>query len=182
MKDSGPATPTRDSGWFWRLAAVAVLGAGAWLTGNVFTGSAQGVPIELVDARPGGAVYAANCSACHQATGAGLKRAVPPLSGNVPSLLSRPGGRSYLISAVLFGLSGEVTAAGERYDGVMPSWHHLSDAQLAAVLNFIATNWGNLEALPAGVVAFTPLEVSMARAQVMTSREVAQSRPEAPRR
>ena len=46
----------------------------------------------------------------------------------------------------------------------MPSWAHLSDQQLADVLNHVATAWGNAAQLPPGAVEFTALEVALERA------------------
>lgn len=139
--------------------------------------AAQGVAIEMVDASLGNAVYAANCAACHQATGMGIRSAVPPLAATVPDLLSVAGGRAYLVAIVLYGASGPLSVNGATYDGLMPSWHHLSDDQVAGLLNYVATGWRNHEQLPAGVEAFTPLQVALARADVKTAAEVLKMRP-----
>jgi len=121
-------------------------------------------PLAGLDTTSGRAVYEANCAGCHGFTGEGLRGAVPPLAGNVPVLLAREGGREYLVGVLLTGLSGEIEVLGERYDGVMPSWAHLGEAQVADVLNHVATAWGNAALLPPDAVEFTDLEVGMARA------------------
>jgi nitrite reductase (NO-forming)/hydroxylamine reductase len=87
----------------------------------------------------GKAVYLANCAACHQPDGKGLKGAFPPLAGS--DFLT--GDRKQVMSAALFGLSGPITVNGEQYNGVMPSLGHLSDADLAAALTFVWGSWGN---------------------------------------
>ena len=87
----------------------------------------------------GKAVYLANCSACHQPNGTGLKGAFPPLAGS--DYLK--GDRKQVMSAALFGLSGPITVNGEQYNGVMPSLGHLSDADLAAALTYVLGSWGN---------------------------------------
>lgn len=87
----------------------------------------------------GATVYAANCVACHQASGAGLAGAFPPLDGaewvisdaSIPSLI------------LLYGLQGPIVVKGNNYAGVMPSMNHLPDTELAAVLNYIRTSWSN---------------------------------------
>jgi nitrite reductase (NO-forming)/hydroxylamine reductase len=87
----------------------------------------------------GKAVYLANCAACHQPDGKGLKGAFPPLAGS--DYLQ--GDRKQVMAAALFGLSGPITVNGEDYNGVMPSLGHLSDADLAAALTFVWGSWGN---------------------------------------
>lgn len=163
-----------------RIATMAIVGVLACLTGGLVlrsTVDAQGVPLEQADIRPGAAVYLANCAACHQPRGSGLRGSVPPLAGNVSSLLATVDGRNYLINALLYGVSGPVTVAGERFDGLMPSWRHLSDAQLASVLNYAASAWVDEGALAAGLEAITPLEVSLSRTHVLQSSEVGRLRP-----
>jgi len=87
----------------------------------------------------GKAVFLANCAACHQPNGTGLKGAFPPLAG--ADFLK--GDRKKVMSAALFGLSGPITVNGEQYNGVMPSLGHLSDADLAAALTYVLGSWGN---------------------------------------
>ena len=84
-------------------------------------------------------VYLANCSACHQPDGTGLKGAFPPLANS--DFLARD--RKEVLGAALFGMSGEITVNGETYNGVMPSLGHLPDEDLAAALSYVLTSWGN---------------------------------------
>lgn len=121
-------------------------------------------PLTALDTTAGLAVYEANCAACHGFAGEGLTGAVPPLAGNVPRLVVLEGGREYLVGVLLHGLSGEIEVAGRRYDGLMPSWAHLGEQQVADVLNFVATAWGNAAFLPPDAVEFTALEVTLAQA------------------
>ena len=87
----------------------------------------------------GGTVYAGNCQACHQATGLGLAGAFPPLveSGWV---LGEP---EVIGQILLHGIQGPIEVLGEVYNGVMPAFPQLSDAELAAVTNYVRTEWGN---------------------------------------
>ena len=87
----------------------------------------------------GKAVFNANCAACHQPDGKGLKGAFPPLARS--DFLH--GDRREVIGAALFGLSGPITVNGEEYNGVMPSLGHLEDADLAAALTYVFGSWGN---------------------------------------
>ena len=59
--------------------------------------------------------YATNCMACHQANGAGLPSAFPPLSGHAAKLYEADS--DYLIKVILYGLQGQLSANGEKYNG-----------------------------------------------------------------
>jgi len=87
----------------------------------------------------GKTAYEANCAACHQADGTGLKGAFPPLAGS--DYLNKD--RKTVMSAALFGLSGPITVNGQDYNGVMPSMGHLPDEDLAAALSYVFGSWGN---------------------------------------
>ena len=86
-------------------------------------------------------VYAANCVACHQATGKGMPPAFPALDGS--KVAAGPKGAH--IALVLGGKPGTAMAAFSR----------LSDSELAAVITYTRTAWGNKagEVLPAEVKA-----------------------------
>lgn len=153
-----------------RLRALSLLlGLSLWVVAVVM---AQGTPLEQVDVTSGRTVFAAACAACHQVTGAGIPAAFPPLAGHVPDLLAREGGRRYLVDVVLFGLTGPISVAERSYDGLMPPWGHLSDAQVADVLNYVAGAWDNRLQLEPGFVAFTPAEVLVARGDAFDSNAV----------
>ncbi len=91
---------------------------------------------ELVDR--GKAVYGANCAACHQPTGQGIPKAFPPLARS--DYLNADKVRA--IKTVTGGLQGAVSVNGEKYNGVMPAWT-LSDEDVAAVLTYVYSSWGN---------------------------------------
>jgi cytochrome c oxidase subunit 2 len=77
----------------------------------------------------GAKVYAANCAACHQASGKGAGP-IKPLDGS-PVVLDADKIRE--ITVLLQGVN----------NGAMPSWKQLSDTELAAVITFTKNNWGN---------------------------------------
>ena len=88
----------------------------------------------------GAAVYASRCVACHQASGAGLPGVFPPLAGSEWVA----GKEATLIALVLHGASGPLTVKGGAYNGAMPAFGaQLQDAELAAVLTHIRSQWGN---------------------------------------
>ena len=72
--------------------------------------------------------YAGDCSACHQATGQGVKGAFPALAAN-PMVTGDP---AAVIGVVLNGRAA------------MPSFKaDLSDAEVAEVVSYIRGAWGN---------------------------------------
>ena len=87
----------------------------------------------------GKAVFAANCAACHQATGAGLPGVFPPLDGS-EWVQGKP---VVLANILLHGIEGELEVHGTTYNGQMPAFPQLSDAELAGVASYIRSDWGN---------------------------------------
>jgi len=114
----------------------------------------------------GAAVYAANCASCHGPAGAGITGAFPPLAGHVAEIAALRGGRAYLIDSLLYGLMGQIVVAGVPYNGIMPGWTHLSDADLAAVLDHIV----GLDGPPAD--PFTADEVAAERGKGLSAADV----------
>jgi len=102
----------------------------------------------------GKAKYAAVCMACHQANGMGIPAAFPPLAKS--DYLN--GSKEKSISAVVHGLSGEVTVNGQKFNSVMPKLD-LSDEDVANVLTYVYSQWGNNGS------EVTPDEVKAVRAQ-----------------
>jgi len=95
-------------------------------------------------AAKGEKIYAANCVACHQATGKGVVGAFPALDGS--KIVNGPVDAQ--IALVLAGKTGAGAA--------MPSWKQLSDTDIAAVITYTRNAWGNHtgEAIqPAQIVA-----------------------------
>jgi cytochrome c oxidase subunit 2 len=74
-------------------------------------------------------VYAANCAACHQASGKG-GGPIKPLDAS-PVVLDAD--KAKQIHVVLNG----------QNNGAMPSWKQLSDTELAAVITYTKNNWSN---------------------------------------
>ena len=88
----------------------------------------------------GKAVYATTCAACHQATGEGVSGAFPPLVGS--EWVTGDDGK--LARIILHGITGPIEVAGETFNGMMPPWGGtMKDADIAAVLTYVRTAWGN---------------------------------------
>ncbi len=89
---------------------------------------------------PGAKIYAANCSSCHGASGAGMPGAFPPLAGNAYVT----GNPKAVEHTLLYGLNGAIKVGGATYNGVMPPWKGtLSNADIANVVTYIRSSWGN---------------------------------------
>lgn len=88
---------------------------------------------------PGKAVYTQYCLTCHQSDGSGVPGMHPPLSAG--SWVSKDS--KDLIAIMMKGLSGKIEVNGEIYKNFMPSHAHLTDEQLADVLSFVRSSFGN---------------------------------------
>ena len=74
-------------------------------------------------------VYAANCAACHQATGQAAG-AIKALDGSAVVLNTD---KTKQIAVLLNG----------QNNGAMPAWKQLSDTEIAAVITYTKNNWSN---------------------------------------
>lgn len=83
--------------------------------------------------------YKKHCMVCHQRDAGGIPKMYPPLANN--KVVS--GDKEKLIDIVLNGMSGEIEVNGEKYNGVMASYSNLSDQEIASVLNYLRSNFGN---------------------------------------
>jgi len=88
----------------------------------------------------GQAAFLANCAACHQPDGKGLPGAFPPLAGSDFLKANTP---ATVISSVLKGISGKLKVNGVDYDGVMPTMSHLADEDIANIVSYVYSSWGN---------------------------------------
>jgi mono/diheme cytochrome c family protein len=95
-------------------------------------------------ARASGAnVYEKHCAECHGSNGEGAFPAYPALAGN-PSVTERfP---TNAIKAVLYGGYAPATAGNPRPYGMPPFFSTLGEADIAAVLTYVRTSWGNAAA------------------------------------
>ena len=154
-----------------------VLGLVIWAVSYIFVQEAGG-DVSLGDRRdvatlaapPAGAVngaqiFAANCAACHQATGKGLPGVFPPLAGS-PWVTGDPQTVSQI---VLHGMNGEIEVQGTKYKGAMPAFaEQLSDAEMAAVLSYVRSAWGNAGAPIEAEAVNTSRALTAARAEPWT--------------
>lgn len=122
------------------IARSAIVNAPALGDGRSITELQAATSAAVGAAVDGGAVYASRCVACHQASGAGLPGVFPPLASSEWVT----GKETTLVALVLHGASGALTVKGNTYNGAMPAFGaQLQDAELAAVLTHIRSQWGN---------------------------------------
>ncbi len=108
--------------------------------------------------RSGEALYAEQCANCHGLDGRGLGKLMPPLAGADYLRQNRPN----LPCLVRRGMKGPLVVNGVTYNGAMPAFpkDKLSDADVANILNYVQSAWGNEAA-----TVFTVQEVTDARCQ-----------------
>src|SRR5262249_40207069 len=98
----------------------------------------------------GDTLYKTYCIGCHQAEGQGMPGTFPPLAKSDYLM----GDASRVIETVLNGLNGPIQVNGENYNGTMPPMGHLKDEEIADILSYVRSSWGNAEApIPAADVA-----------------------------
>lgn len=122
------------------FAGVVVLLMVSWSTAAFATDEETDPGLDRVIAE-GRLVYEANCVGCHQASGEGISGVFPPLVDN-PHIADT----EYLRGVVANGLMGEIEVNGEIYNGAMPAFALLDDAQIDAVVLFVQEGLG--QALP----------------------------------
>ena len=94
-------------------------------------------PVAVIN-KEGKKVYSIYCLACHQADGRGVAGLNPPLTGT--EWVS--GDKKRLIGVMLNGLAGE-KVDGEEYRNVMAPQSFLTDKQIADVLTYVRSSFGN---------------------------------------
>lgn len=88
----------------------------------------------------GKVLYVSACQSCHQPSGQGLGKVFPPLADTDWVT----GDTQRLALLVLQGMTGPLTVGAQSYNSFMPGFgSQFSDDQMAAVLNYIRSSWGN---------------------------------------
>jgi len=83
--------------------------------------------------------YQTYCMTCHMKDGYGVPNLNPPL-GETEWVT---GDEETLIEIVLNGRTGEIEVNGDIYNGVMIPHSHLSDKEIASILTYIRSSFGN---------------------------------------
>jgi mono/diheme cytochrome c family protein len=135
--------------WVWVISVLVLFAMGIYIgkySGTFGTVAhevemprlAEEVPVEREV--HGDRLYAGLCQPCHGSEGQGAPGRYPPLAGSewVIQDADTPA------RIVLFGIEGPVQVLGNTYNEMMdPFAHRLNDREVAAVVNFIRTSWGN---------------------------------------
>ncbi|MBG9377317.1 cytochrome c [Panacibacter sp. DH6] len=104
----------------------------------------------------GKALYETYCLTCHQDDGSGVPKLNPPLSKTTWV----NGDKKKLIKWVLSGSTDKVPIDGVTYDNNMPPQDYLKDEEIADVLTYVRSSFGNKSS------AVTPAEVKAVRATI----------------
>lgn len=134
------------------------------------------LPVESVTAFAwrdfGENVYAANCQNCHTVDGSG-RGMYPPIQ-NMTAHLAAQGGRGYLVDVALYGLYTE------EYGAPMPPMPELSDAEIAAVTNYVLVQFAVAGSAPDTSRLYVPADVAERRGRTLSEWGVAATRPAVP--
>jgi mono/diheme cytochrome c family protein len=106
----------------------------------------------------GKVVYESVCGICHGTDGAGKPGQAPQLAGSEWVVTKGP---SRLIHIAQLGVMGPITVAGKEWNMAMAGMGAtLPDEDLAAVLTYVRTSWGNK------AEAITPEDIKKIRAEI----------------
>lgn len=90
------------------------------------------VAVQAGDAGKGEKLYGTHCVACHQATGAGIPGAFPPLADS-----DYLADKTLALTAPVKGLQGKITVNGVDYNSAMPAFGHLPDEDIADIMTYV---------------------------------------------
>jgi mono/diheme cytochrome c family protein len=122
-------------------------------------------------ARSGAEIFSSVCAACHEAKGEGVVGIAPPLAQNLKDALAKAEGRAYVAQVLAHGLSGKIETQGQILIGAMPAQGDFSDAELAAVANYLAQD---LNGAPTPL--FVASDFAAARATHVSHKELRRQR------
>lgn len=139
------------------LAVVVIVVVATWRGANrppfgVFAQQAIAADLEPADvadlANAGQRLYGQTCVACHQLHGLGVTEVFPPLA-NSPTVV---GDAERLIRIVAYGVQKSTNVRQNVFNNSMPAFHgpnsayRYSEREIAAVLTYIRSAWGNVAA------------------------------------
>jgi mono/diheme cytochrome c family protein len=115
----------------------------------------------VADGSDGSTIFAGRCAVCHGPEAAGIPGAFPSLHEQIGEFAKTVDGRDYLVMVVTTGLMGDLKIGGTGYHGVMPAQSGLSEADVAAVLSYLASGRAKDAVTPLVIAA----DVTAARAR-----------------
>lgn len=161
----------RPPWWLWAFSIILLFTMGFYIGryGGSFSAAAHEVEEPQVAGQAaappvvrGDQIYAGVCQPCHQSHGYGVPGQYPPLAGSEWLLEDN----DTPIRLLLHGITGPITVKGRTYNNRMPPFHDkLSNEEIAAVINFTRSQWGN------SASEVSPSEVDAVRRQTEGRRE-----------
>ena len=122
------------------VTVIVVLGVWGALLSSASAQGTSAQPSPTSEANRGKDLYVSQCSACHQINGEGLPDVFPPLKGS--GVVNKDDAVKH-IHVVLYGMQGG-RAGGVVYAAVMPPFAAtLSDAEVADIIDYERSSWGN---------------------------------------
>lgn len=110
---------------------------------SLFMAAATLVAVSAVPAAAapprGRALYNQACASCHMPDGSGVAEQQPALAGS--AVVAGPPAR--LIRLLLHGAAAALPGKRQKYWSQMPTFETLTDAQIADVLTYVRTSFGN---------------------------------------
>jgi len=88
---------------------------------------------------PGKILYESNCANCHQESGEGLGKLIPPL--NPSDFMSEDIKRT--VRLIKYGIDGEIIVNDIVYNQKMPALDYLTDLEIAQITTYLYNIWGN---------------------------------------
>jgi mono/diheme cytochrome c family protein len=88
-------------------------------------------------------LFSKNCVVCHQASGLGVAGQFPPLVASEWVVGGDWVGDNHLVKILLAGAQGPMQVKGNTYNNAMPPWSQLKDDEIASILTYIRSEWGN---------------------------------------
>jgi mono/diheme cytochrome c family protein len=158
IRTDGEPEATRSTVPMWLIALTLILfflggvyfdHHSGWFNARVYSPYVSAEQLELYQPKSGAAaaaaqgkkVYETVCGICHGVDGMGKPNQAPPLAGSEWVIA---GGFHRLAQIPLIGLNGSLQVEGKDWNlNMAPMGAALSDADLAAVLTYIRTSWGN---------------------------------------
>jgi mono/diheme cytochrome c family protein len=121
------------------LVRQALASAAVFILGSLLADAGESLETGY-DAEKGRALYITHCSACHGADGEGHPGVYPPIKGS--GVVTKEDATKH-IQVVLDGLQG-AKAGGILYASPMPPFGSiLNDADLADIIDYERSSWGN---------------------------------------
>jgi len=103
----------------------------------------ESIPTDAAGLKTLGEKIFNNCAGCHQPSGEGKPKEIPPLNKS-EWVAGDKASTARLARILLYGLQGKITVRENEYSGAMPAWGTtLKDHQIAAVLTYIRMSWDN---------------------------------------